>query len=1175
MVSIYGIDARVKWEPLKTPGKIAQVIGGNSLNDYWLLDSQKTILHFDHGKWVSFPFHDLFPGLKARIYNPVLLNKDLLVVLLVDYQWRTYVAEIRKGKIRCFGYVCESPLYHVTLAGSVFYVTGDFGMVLKFTDDHWSQVPSPITAHIFSAVSDSKGTLWLGTFGQGLFSWDGKHFREFPLPEEVGNANIPEMKFYHDTLYVNTSREITYRFVNHRFRKVDPKQSPFIRKEVFTKEGYYVLKGHGSFAKQVPYLYKIRAFQTLSDGHSLLLTQSEELMTDRQVKGNFLMDFASVFGLSGPEFSFGGVNPKPGESKNSLYRITRPEIIISDFNNDRRPDILLFNISDRRRPYLFLNENNGSFTNYTVPLGLADFSFNGLFTYAYDLNGDRIPEIITSDYQKGSFFLRIYSRISGKYQTIFTYKIPKQFSISPITNIAVADIDQDGDLDILAVYGYSRSGKGTIQFLKNDGYGNFKVADTSSNRIFTGWNDKVIPADFDNDGRNDLLVVRNWRPNALFFKEKDGNWTRVLLDPANGESNQRKRETIAFDFDNDGDLDIFSISDAPFITALQNDGNRHFTNITDRIGLGILNQGKKIGNLTAGDLDNNGYIDLYFAVDSGGITRNYIFLNDSARRFEDRTQFMGLANSKDLFAAVGDLDLDGDLDLYGYREGKNQLWINNLDSNNYLRLRLKGVKANSQGIGARIWVYQAGHLDDPAKLAGYRQVGSMMAEFSNQNEAVSHFGLKPDGRYDVRVLFPGGKTKILKNIRPGTTLEVAEIGPPLSWIYQLDNAGYKLVNNREFQFYFVIVVLGLFAVLAGVFYGVRKFRWDVRLTSLIIIINLVIFAILSLALHQSQPLIKYFVPLTVILLGSAGPVGFFLWIKKGMILKSQKEYEYELFQSLLNFSHGAWASSNLNSLLLFFENLSLSDLADEMYRGPFEKRKETFMELTRPLLEEIISLLLSLDEQEKAAQEIGQAADLIVRDLKTDLSRLHQTEKEHLAIAIRDLKESLSKLKVRVFVKHSCYPTRIIRNLQDSLKRKIEEENVHVQFVSFLSEDDPALMDATGLAHILDNCIQNAIRAMAPKKNKELTIKLLKADPRILIEVTDNGVGIAPEHFQQIFENGYSTSGSSGYGLYYSKETLKKYGGRIYVKSSVPNKKTTITIELQKGEHHEATDSDY
>ncbi len=1175
MVSYGHTEAKVKWEPLKTPGKISQIIGGYSLNDYWVLDNQNSILHFIDGKWISYPLKKLFPFQKARVYNPVLLKKDLLVVLLVDNKWGTYLAEIKNGKVIRFDYRSETPLYRATIAGDALYASGDFGLVLKLEGKHWKKLPSPITSHIFSTTSDKKGALWLGTFGEGLFSWEGRKFKEYHIPDEVSNAYISEMKFYLDTLYINTSREMVYKFYNEHFHKINPAASPFAKTEKFTSKGYYMLKSQRSDPRFIPYLYEIKSFQELPDGHALLLTQSEQLMSDQEVQENFFLDFASVFGLDGPGFSFSGINPKPGESKHSLYRITRPGIIISDFNKDQYPDILLFNVSDRRRPYLFLNDRDNNFTNFADPLGLDSFSFNGLFTYAFDLNGDRVPEIISSDYQNGNFFLNIFSKVAGRYQRTFSYKIPKQFSINPISNISVADIDEDGDLDIIPVYGYSRSGKGTIQFMKNDGYGNFKQVDTTFNELFKGWNDKVIFADFDNDGLNDMLVVRNWRGNGIFYKERDGRWTQKLLDTANTESNQRKRETIAFDFDNDGDLDIFTIADSPFISVLQNNGKRSFTDITDKIGLGVLNTRKQSVNLSAGDFDNNGFIDLFISTFEKGKIRDYIFLNDSARRFVDRSAFMGVANSADQFGTIGDIDLDGDLDIYGYKDGKNQLWLNNLDSTNFLRIRLRGVRSNSEGVGAKIWIYESGYLDNEKKLVGYRQVGSMLTGFSYQNEMVSHFGVKAGKKYDIKIQFPVGKTKILKNVLSGKTLEVAEVGLPLSWIYTLDNQAYKLLNNKEFRYYFIIIVLGLSIVLLSVFYGVKKFQWDVRLTSIIIVLNVTIFGILNVILYHNQPIIKYYVPLAVVFLGSAGPLGFFLWIKNRMDLRSEKENDYQLFQSLLNFSHGAWASSNLNSLLLFFENLSLSDLNNDVYKLPFEKRKETFVELTLPLLEDIIRLLNRLNTDVKTSIDIQKDKDLIVKFIKSDISQLSQTDKDNLTAAIKDIKQLLSNLKTIVFAKHSCYPVKIMENLQETLNLQFEQEQIIFKTLSFLSYDDPALMDSTTLANILDNCIQNAIKAMRKIENKELTIKLLKGDPRIFIEVSDNGQGIPKEKFQQIFENGYSTSNSTGYGLFYSKEMLTKYGGRIYVKSSIPNKKTTLVIELQKGEHHEATDPDH
>jgi len=1158
-------EAKVKWEPIKTPGKISQIIGGHSLNNYWVLDNQNTILHFFHGKWISYPLKRLFPTQSLRQYNPILVQDNLLIVLLVDLNWNTHFAEILDGKIIHFSYVAETPLYRVTKVANSLYATGDFGIVLKLENNHWKKIPSPITSHIFSATTDQKGKLWLGTFGQGIFSWDGTQFREYPIPQEVTHAFIPEMKFIQDTLYINTSKEFVYKFYDNDFHKIAVDQSPFAKAEKFTQNGYYQITKQNNETRWIPYLYKIRSFQELPDGHALLLTQSLQLFYDHKVNGNFFLDFTPTVGLEGPNFSFSGINPKPGESRNTLYRITSPGIVFSDFNNDHFPDILLFNVSDKRRPYLFLNNQENSFTNFAIPLGLNKLSFNGLFSYAYDLNGDYIPEIISSDYNNGNYFLNIYENISAHYQLSFSYQVPKEFSIRPIQNVSVTDIDRDGDLDLALVFGYSQSGKGSILFLKNDGYGNFNQIDSSANNLFKGWNNKALHADFNNDGLDDILVVRNWRANAIFYKENVVNWTEYLLDTLNSEANQRKGEALAFDYDNDGDLDIFALAAKPFISVLQNNGKGNFINITEKMGLSILNAGEKSGQITSGDFDNNGFIDLFVSVNYKGKIKNYIFLNDSSRRFIDRSAFMGIAKGKAQFAAVGDIDNDGDLDLYGYKEGSNVLWLNNLDSNNFLRLKLFGIKSNTMGLGAKIWVYESGHLNDPKYLAGYRQVGSMVSGRIFQNEMISHFGLKPDKQYDIKVKFSGAKTKILKNISPGKLIEVADMEPPLAWFYTLDNKAYILLNNEEFRSYFLIIALGILVMLFSVIYGTRKFQWDVPLTSIIIFLNLIIFGILLTTLSSDEPLIKYYIPLAVALLGSFGPIGFFLWIRNRMNLKSSRENNYLLFQALLSFSHGAWALSNLNSLQLFFENLSVTDLDDEVYKAPFEKRKETFIKLTLPVVEEIIRLIKNLNINLELALDIEKFKNLIVQFLKSDFTHLNHADKENFSTTLFKFKESLSKLKFNVFANHSCYPVKVIENLRDELNQLIANKQIKFNIISFLTEEDAVLMDAAGLASILDNCIQNALKAMAETKDKELTIKLIKGDLRVFIEITDNGRGIPSEKFQQLFENGYSTTNSTGYGLFYSKETLSKYGGRIYVKTSIPHQKTTMVIELQKG----------
>ena len=1159
------IAAKVRWKQLKTPGKVEQIIGGDALNNFWIEDNHHTLIHFRNGKWISYPVKDLFPIKDIRQYHPLLVEKNRIVVLLTDLKWKSHLAEIRNGKIIRYDYVTNVPLYRVVFVAGTLYAMGDFGLIIKLEGRRWKKIPSPIKAHIYSATGGPKGNLWIGTNGEGVFSWNGKTFSRYKKPSEIINTSIEEIKFFRDTLYIRTSNKSYYKFYQNIFHPVPFEESPFPETSGIISHGYYKIFSTDKKKYLIPYYFKIKSFTELRDGHALYTTASGQLFYNQEVDHNFFLDFTSLFGLEGPKYSFPGINLGPGDMRNSMYTNLHPGIIFSDFNRDQKTDILLFNIFDKRRPYLFLNNQDNYFTNFTNLLGLNRLPFNGSFSYAFDLNGDRIPEIITPDFKSGNNTLKIYTLSAGHYETLYTCSIPQQYTIKPLQSLSVTDVDNDGDLDLALVFGYQHLGKGSIYYLKNNGYGKFNTADSSQVQLFKGWNVQAIYADFNNDGMDDVYVVRNWGPDIIFSRKKESGWNKHPLDSIIPDDYQRKLRALAFDFDNDGDLDVFSIAQKPFISVFQNDGHGNFKNITAKTGLDTLNTGELSGQITAGDFDNNGYIDLFIVINSKNRSLNYMFLNDSARNFVDKSKEMGINQGNLKFAAAGDIDNDGDIDLYGYREGNNILWLNNLDSNNYIRIKPVGVKSNSEGLGSKIWIYEAGHLNNPRYLAGYRQTGSFLTSSSYQNELTAHFGVNANKHYDIKIQFPEGTTRILQNVMPGKTIRVEEISAPLSWFYTRDKEIYILLRNKVFISYLLVILAGLSVLMWAIYYGTRNFRWDVRLTSIIILLNLILFSILLVTLYSSGNRIRYFLPLVVLVLGSFGPVGFFLWIKKFSNLKSQKEKRYELFQSLLNFSHGAWASSNLNSLQLFFENLSVDDLNDSAYSTAFQKRKETFMTLTLPVIEEIVTLSREQADNKDLAMDIEQNTGFLVRILKSDLSQADFTEKEKLTTAITKLRELLSKLKNRVFAGHSCVPSKIIDDIQTELHPLMAEKQVNLKIINRLPEVYPALMDATKLADILDNCVQNSVKAMTDTKDKQLIIKLIKGDPRIFIEITDNGCGIPQEKQEQIFENGYSTTNSTGYGLFYARETLSKYGGRIYVKNSIPYQKTTLVIELQKG----------
>ncbi len=124
-----------------------------------------------------------------------------------------------------------------------------------------------------------------------------------------------------------------------------------------------------------------------------------------------------------------------------------------------------------------------------------------------------------------------------------------------------------------------------------------------------------------------------------------------------------------FDYDKDGDIDIYFLSGSPlkgtkFDKAprnelYRNDGNWKFTNVTDRSGVGDTGFGLGVA---VGDYDNDGDLDIY--VNNYG--PNVLYRNNSDGTFTDVTGRAGVVNGNKVGAATHflDMDKDGDLDLF-------------------------------------------------------------------------------------------------------------------------------------------------------------------------------------------------------------------------------------------------------------------------------------------------------------------------------------------------------------------------------------------------------------------------------------------------------------------------------------------------------------------------------
>jgi signal transduction histidine kinase len=124
-----------------------------------------------------------------------------------------------------------------------------------------------------------------------------------------------------------------------------------------------------------------------------------------------------------------------------------------------------------------------------------------------------------------------------------------------------------------------------------------------------------------------------------------------------------------------------------------------------------------------------------------------------------------------------------------------------------------------------------------------------------------------------------------------------------------------------------------------------------------------------------------------------------------------------------------------------------------------------------------------------------------------------------------------------------------------------------IKFENEIPTDLNVVNDGRRMRVVLMNLISNAVRYHdRSKANKYIRLYSQATDSSFSLHIEDNGIGIAPQLHDKIFEmffRGNEMSQGSGLGLYIVKETLSKLSGRVQLKS-VPSQGSTFIVTFQK-----------
>ena len=265
---------------------------------------------------------------------------------------------------------------------------------------------------------------------------------------------------------------------------------------------------------------------------------------------------------------------------------------------------------------------------------------------------------------------------------------------------AATDYDNDGDRDLYV------TNFGCNVLYRNNGDGTFADVTVRAGVEAPQWSTSAAFFDYDNDGYLDLYVVNNVDftietnkicggfvgttplglliiarrtrsycapaeyagvPDVLYRNNGDGTFADVSAAAGVANPAGKGLGVVAWDFDEDGDQDLFVANDGVANFLYRNDGDGTFTDVALQMGTAFNGEGddEACMGVDFGDYDGDGDFDLF--VTNFSYETNTLYRNDGGQ-FRDATAAAGLGEPSWNFLGFGthflDYDHDGDLDLY-------------------------------------------------------------------------------------------------------------------------------------------------------------------------------------------------------------------------------------------------------------------------------------------------------------------------------------------------------------------------------------------------------------------------------------------------------------------------------------------------------------------------------
>ena len=427
----------------------------------------------------------------------------------------------------------------------------------------------------------------------------------------------------------------------------------------------------------------------------------------------------------------------------------------ADVNRDGWTDLFVTTITrrdsvmevPRARNLFFLNNGNNTFRDATAEYGMDQlycFSTGASFG---DFNADGWPDLYV-----GNYFLEYDG---------------------PLTEINDATI-----------VNASKTAKGYL--LINRGGKYFEDVYEDYGLDHRGFGFGGVFTDFDNDGDQDLLVNHDFgykaKPNYLLRNQYPRKSFEYVEEAMGMDLRINAMGAAVGDYDNNGFLDYF-VTNIKFNRFMVRDEKAGIYKDQARA------MGTDIFTISWGanfaDFDQDGDLDLYVA--NGDLNPNcqpmgdFLFENKGAR-FEEKGRAAGINDfGIGRGSVIFDIENDGDMDVLVINqqavkeypvESETHLYRNDSVSGNWLKVALRGVDSEPDGLGSRVEVVAG-------SLRMIREIDGGGSSHLSQNSRIAHFGLGSAALVDsVIVTWGPGHRQVLTGQAVNQMLTITETPKP-------------------------------------------------------------------------------------------------------------------------------------------------------------------------------------------------------------------------------------------------------------------------------------------------------------------------------------------------------------------------------------------------------------